>query len=56
MNSKMNQADLDNHANQLNPDHKEYWHCREQPEHYSGSSDEDPEHESEYGFSSDRTF
>jgi hypothetical protein len=52
----MNQADLDNHANQLNPDHKEYWHCREQPEHYSGSSDEDPEHESEYGFSSDRTF
>ncbi len=23
------QDDLDNHANQLNPDHEEYWHCRE---------------------------
>ncbi len=23
------QADLDNHANQLNPDHEEYWHSRE---------------------------
>lgn len=47
----MNQADLDNYANQLNPDHEEYWHCREQPEHYPDSSDEDPEHGSEYGFS-----
>ena len=37
------QADLDNHANQLNPDHYEYWHCREQPAHthYTDSSDED---------------
>jgi len=43
----MNQADLDNHANQLNPDHEEYWHCREQPEHCPGSSDEDPEHDSD---------
>lgn len=49
----MNQADLDNHANQLNPDHEEYWHCREQPEHYPSSSDEDPERDSDYGFSSD---
>jgi len=49
----MNQADLDNHANQLNPDHEEYWHCREQPEHYTDSSDEDPERDSEYGFNSD---
>lgn len=23
------QADLDNHANQLNPDHDEYWNSRE---------------------------
>jgi hypothetical protein len=23
------QADLDNHANQLNPNNYEYWHCRE---------------------------
>lgn len=22
------QADLDNHANQLNPNHDEYWHSR----------------------------
>lgn len=22
------QADLDNHANQLNPDHEEYWNSR----------------------------
>ncbi len=21
--------DLDNHANQLNPNNDEYWHCRE---------------------------
>jgi hypothetical protein len=37
------QADLDNHANQLNPDHYEYWHCREQPAPtlYTDSSDED---------------
>ena len=25
------QADWDNHANQLNPNHPEYWHSREQP-------------------------
>lgn len=23
------QADLDNHANQLNPNNEEYWHSRE---------------------------
>ena len=23
------QKDLDNHANQLNPEHPEYWHSRE---------------------------
>lgn len=22
------QSDLDNHANQLNPNHEEYWHSR----------------------------
>ena len=40
----MNQADLDNHANQLNPDHEEYWHCREQPElpnNYQSDSEDD---------------
>ncbi len=26
----LNQAELDNHANQLNPDHWEYWHSREE--------------------------
>jgi len=25
-----NQADLDNHANQLNPNNDEYWHSREE--------------------------
>ena len=25
-----NQDDLDNHANQLNPNNDEYWHSREQ--------------------------
>tara|TARA_B100001063_G_scaffold247179_1_gene291007 strand:- start:4849 stop:4953 length:105 start_codon:yes stop_codon:yes gene_type:complete len=24
------QADLDNHANQLNPNNEEYWHSREE--------------------------
>ncbi len=24
-----NQADLDNHSNQLNPNNDEYWHSRE---------------------------
>ena len=40
----MNQADLDNHANQLNPDQEEYWHCREQPElpnNYQSDSEDD---------------
>jgi len=40
----MNQADLDNHANQLNPDHEEYWHCREQPElpnNYQSDNEDD---------------
>lgn len=44
------QADLDNHANQLNPDHDEYWHCREQPAHYADSSDEDHYSSDEDGF------
>ena len=26
------QADLDNHANQCNPNNDEYWHSREQGE------------------------
>ena len=28
------QADLDNHANQLNPNHEEYWHSRGHDEHH----------------------
>lgn len=28
MPSKPTQADLDNHANQLNPNNDEYWHSR----------------------------
>ena len=48
----MNQADWDNHANQLNPDHKEYWHCREQPEHnnrvqYSDDTSDDDRYTSD---------
>lgn len=43
------QADWDNHANQLNPNHPEYWHSREQPsddetqddDYHSSSSDDD---------------
>ena len=26
------QADLDNHANQLNPNNEEYWHSRDEDE------------------------
>lgn len=26
---EQNQADLDNHSNQLNPNNDEYWHSRE---------------------------
>lgn len=43
----MNQADLDNHANQLNPDHEEYHHCREQPEHNYYESDSSDSSDSE---------
>lgn len=28
-NDPQTQADLDNHANQLNPNNDEYWHSRE---------------------------
>lgn len=27
---RYSQDDLDNHANQLNPDHEEYWRSREE--------------------------
>lgn len=29
MKAPQTQADLDNHANQLNPNNDEYWHSRE---------------------------
>ncbi len=29
-NKNASQADLDNHANQLNPNNDEYWHSREE--------------------------
>jgi hypothetical protein len=30
--SEPTQADLDNHANQCNPNNDEYWHSRDQDE------------------------
>ena len=38
--SDQDQADLDNHANQLNPNNEEYWHSREQNDDH-GEDDEE---------------
>lgn len=41
------QDDLDNHANQLNPDHDEYWHSRDP------DCEDREEYEEKYGESLD---
>ena len=47
------QADLDNHANQLNPDHKEYWHSREDNTVSSVTSDTNNDNYYDYDYNYD---
>ena len=44
------QADWDNHANQLNPNHHEYWHSREQPSDDTGVYDYQSSSSDEYDY------